>query len=145
MNIKILGTIVVIMGIAVGAFLTLGQEKVEGPKPIDPKNVVHKSINMKGMTCEACEIAIDKVIKEKGMVTVKSSSPDQRVEVEYDKTQTDIKTIMKSINRKGFTPVSYEDDKGIHELNASKKVEVKHEMKCGSGKCGGEGKCGGSK
>lgn len=136
MNIKILGTIIVTMGIAVGAFLYLGQGEAS-PKPIDPANVVHKTINMSGMTCEACEIAIDKVIKDKGMVKVKSSSPEQRVEVEYDKTQTDIKTIMSNINRKGFTPVSYEDEKGLHELNSSKKPEVKHEMKCGAGKCGG--------
>ncbi|PHR55727.1 MAG: hypothetical protein COA44_09735 [Arcobacter sp.] len=136
MNIKILGTIVVTMGIAVGAFLYLGQEET-GPKPIDPKNVVHKTINMKGMTCEACEIAIDRVIKDKGMVKVKSTSADQRVEVEYDKTQTDIDTIMKNINRKGFTPVSYADEKGLHDVNGSMKTEVKHEMKCGSGKCGG--------
>ena len=136
MNIKILGTIVVIIGIAVGAFLYLGQEP-QGPQPIDPKNVVHKTINMKGMTCESCEIAIDKVIKDKGMVNVKSSSTNQRVDVEYDKTQTDIKTIMKNINRKGFTTVSYEDEKGLHDLNGSMKTKVKHEMKCGDGKCGG--------
>ena len=144
MNIKILSAIVATIAIAAAIFVFLSQED-KGPKPIDPKNVISKTINMTGMTCEACEIAIDKVITDKGMVKVKSSSPDQRVEVEFDKTQTDIKTIMKAINRKGFTPVSYEDETGLHEVNGSKKVEAKHEMKCGSGKCGGEGKCGGSK
>lgn len=136
MNIKIISAIVVTMGIAVAAFLYLGQEEV-APKTIEPKNVVSKTINMSGMTCEACEIAIDKVITEKGMVKVKSSSPDQRVDVEFDKTQTDINTIMKNIKRKGFTPVSYEDENGLHELNVSNKTEAKHEMKCGAGKCGG--------
>lgn len=144
MNIKILGTIVVTMSIAVGVFLYLGQGE-EGPKPIKPENIVSKTINMSGMTCEACEIAIDKVHTDTGMVSVKSSSPDQRVEVEYDKTQTDIKTIMKAISKKGFTPVSYEDKDGVHDLNGSIQPEKKHEMKCGSGKCGGAGKCGGSK
>jgi len=143
MNMKIVGTIVIAIVISLGAFLYLGQKET-GVKPIDPRNVIHKSINMKGMTCEACEIAIDKVITEKGMVKVKSSSPNQRVEVEYDKTQTDIKTVMKNIKRKGFTPVSYEDEEGLHEINTSKKSEVKHEMKCGAGKCGGTGKCGGA-
>jgi len=142
MNKKVLMGILAAFLIAGGLYLLLTQES--GPKPIDPANVVKKTVNMSGMTCEACEIAIDKVITEKGMVKVKSSSPDQRVEVEFDKTQTDIQTVMKNIKRKGFTPVSYEDEDGLHELNSSKKVEAQHEMKCGSGKCGGAGKCGGS-
>ena len=136
MNIKIITTIVVTMAISVGAFIYLSEEKT-GPKPIELKNVVSKTINMKGMTCEACEIAFDKVVTETGMVKVKSSSPDQRVEVEFDKTQTSIETIMKNINRKGFTPVSYEDKDGLHDLNGSMKTDAKHEMKCGAGKCGG--------
>jgi len=144
MNIKILSAIVVTIALAISIFIFLPKED-KSPKPIDPKNVISKTINMTGMTCEACEIAIDKVIRDKGMVKVKSSSPDQKVEVQFDKTQTDIETIMKAINRKGFTPVSYEDESGLHELNSSKKVEAEHEMKCGSGKCGGAGKCGGSK
>ena len=66
-------------------------------------------------------------------------SADQKVEVEYDKTQTDIKTIMDAIQMKGFTPVSYEDANGLHEQNVS--INKEAEMKCGSGKCGA-GKCG---
>lgn len=135
---------VVTVAVAGALFIFTNQEE-KGPKVIDPANVISKKINMSGMTCEACEIAIDKIITDKGMVKVKSSSTDQRVEVEFDKTQTDIVTIMKAISRKGFTPVSYEDEKGLHELNASKTQAAKHEMKCGSGKCGGAGKCGGSK
>ena len=44
---------------------------------------------------------------------------------------------MKAIKKKGFAPVSYEAEKGLHELNASNASEAKHEMKCGAGKCGG--------
>jgi len=144
MNIKILSAIFVATVIAVISFMILSQDD-KGPKIIDPRNVISKTINMQGMTCEACEIAIDKVVNDTGMVKVKSSSSDQRVEVEFDKTQTDIKTIMQSINKKGFTPVSYEDENGLHDVNGTKKVQALHEMKCGAGKCGVAGKCGGSK
>lgn len=136
MNIKILTAMVATIAVAGALFVFTTQEEI-GPKAIDPVNVISKKINMSGMTCEACEIAIDKVITDKGMVKVKSSSPDQRVEVEFDKTQTDINTIMKAIQRKGFTPVSYEDENGLHDLNGTKVDAPKHEMKCGAGKCGG--------
>jgi hypothetical protein len=49
---------------------------------------------------------------------------------------------MKAIELKGFKPVSYEDEEGLHELVPSQKEAAEHEMKCGSGKCG-TGKCGG--
>ncbi len=128
--------------IITGAFVLVMQDGKPKEIIIDKKNVVTKTVNMSGMTCEACEIAIEKVGKDAGIVKVKASSPDQKVVVEFDKTQTDIHTIMKAIELKGFTPVSYEDEEGVHELVPTKTEETKHEMKCGSGKCG-TGKCGG--
>ncbi len=93
---------------------------------------------MKGMTCGHCEVAIEKIAQDKGVAKIKAKSDEQKVEVEYDKTQTDIKTIMDAIEMKGFTPVSYEDENGLHEQNVTEEVR---EMKCGDGKCGA-GKCG---
>lgn len=125
-----------------GALILVMQEGEPKEVVIDQANVVKKTVNMSGMTCDACEIAIEKVSKDPGVVKVTASSPDQKAVVEFDKTQTDIHTIMKAIEMKGFKPVSYEDEEGLHELNSSKTQEPKHEMKCGSGKCG-TGKCGG--
>lgn len=121
-----------------GAFVLVMQDGKPKEIVIDKKNIVKKTVNMSGMTCEACEIAIEKVSKNDGVVKVTASSPDQKAVVEFDKTQTDIHTIMKAIELKGFKPVSYEDEEGLHELAPSKSEEPKHEMKCGSGKCGGE-------
>ncbi len=134
---KMVFSVIALLLVATGLYFLIMQEK--GPKPIDPKNVVTKTVNMSGMTCRSCEIAIEKVSKNTGVVKIKASSPDQKAVVEYDQTQTDINAIMEAIEKKGFTPVSYEDEEGLHELNAS--VEEKHEMKCGDGKCG-SGKCG---
>ncbi len=135
--------IVIVIGLVLaGAYVLVTQEQASKAVVIKPENVVTKTVNMSGMTCEACEIAIEKVSKDTGVVKVSASSPDQKVVVEYDKSQTDITTIMKAIELKGFTPVSYEDEEGLHELNASEAKAVQHEMKCGGeGKCG-TGKCG---
>ncbi len=128
--------------VVTGAVILVMQEGKPKEVPIDQNNVVTKTVNMSGMTCEACEIAIEKVSQDSGVVKVTASSPDQKVVVEFDKTQTDIHTIMKAIELKGFTPVSYEDEEGVHELIPTKTEASTHEMKCGSGKCG-TGKCGG--
>ena len=139
MNIKVLGTMLATITVAGAIFFAIQSDTVEKPRPIDPANVVKSTINMKGMTCGHCEIAIEKIGQDKGVAKIKARSDDQKVEVEYDNTQTDIKTIMDAISMKGFTPVSYEDESGLHEQNATKD-EVR-EMKCGDGKCGA-GKCG---
>jgi len=128
--------------VVAGAFVLVMQESKPKEIVIDKANVVKKTVNMSGMTCEACEIAIEKVSKNPGVVKIEASSPDQKAVVEFDKTQTDIQTIMKAIELKGFKPVSYEDEEGLHELTPSKSEAPKHEMKCGTGKCG-TGKCGG--
>lgn len=134
MNIKILTSIVVTIAVA-GAIVFFSAVK-DGPKPIDPRNVVKTKVNMTGMTCGHCEVAIEKVGETAGVAKIKATSEDQRVDVEYDKTQTDINIIMKAIEMKGFTPVSYEDDKGLHELNTSTEKISEPKMKCGAGKCG---------
>jgi len=137
MNIKILMGIVAVFLIAGGIYILATQEELPKEIAVDPKNVVTKTVNMSGMTCEACEIAIEKVTEKPGVVKIKASSPDQKAVVEYDKTQTDIKTIMKAIELKGFKPVSYEDEEGLHELTPVQTEKAVPEMKCGAGKCGG--------
>src|SRR5210317_1675918 len=109
-----------------GALILVMQETEPKKVVIDQANVVKKTVNMSGMTCDACEIAIEKVSKNPGVVKVTASSPDQKAVVEFDKTQTDIHTIMKAIEMKGFKPVSYEDEEGLHELNSSKTQAPKH-------------------
>lgn len=140
MNIKILTTLAVAIVLTGTAVYFLGQET--GPRPIDPKDIVSSKINMTGMTCGHCEVAIDKVGENAGVAKIKADSEAQTVEVEYDKTQTDIHTIMKAIEMKGFTPLSYEDEAGLHELNVTSQEDSESQMKCGAGKCGSSGKCG---
>lgn len=142
MNKKVLLTLIAVILVAAGAYLLAIQEQTPKEIVIDPANVVTKTVNMSGMTCEACEIAIEKVSENDGVVKIKASSPNQTAIVEFDKTQTNIETIMKAIEMKGFKPVSYKDEDGLHELTPAKSEAPKHEMKCGAGKCGNAGKCG---
>ncbi len=132
-----IGTLLVVAGALVLLLLEGKPKEVI----VDKANIVKKTVNMSGMTCEACEIAIEKVASNPGVVKIEASSPEQKAVVEFDKTQTDIHTIMKAIELKGFKPVSYEDEEGLHELIPSETDNPAHEMKCGSGKCG-TGKCG---
>ena len=141
MNIKVLGSIFALIAVAGAIFFALQTNEVDKPRPIDPANVVKSTINMTGMTCGHCEVAIEKVGENRGVARIKAISTEQKVEVEYDTTQTDIKTIMDAIQMKGFTPVSYVDESGLHEQNVSTTETKEPEMKCGSGKCG-TGKCG---
>ena len=136
MNIKVLMGIVAAVIIAVAGYLLVTYE--EQPKIIDPVNVVKKTVNMSGMTCRSCEIALERISENTGVVNVKASSPEQKAIVEYDKTQTDIQTIIKALEMKGYTALSYEDEQGIHEQKPAPSKAPLHEMKCGEGKCGGQ-------
>jgi len=117
---------------------------------VDRTNVLKKTINIEGMTCAACEATVAKVGGEvDGVINISASTPKKHAIVEYDKTKTDIDTIMRAIGSTGYKPVSYDDKSGNHKVNG---IEVKaHTIetpkgkegaaKCGGGKCGA-GKCG---
>ena len=63
------------------------------------------------MTCKACEATVEKVGGEvKGVAFIKASTKQKTAIVEYDKSQTDIQSIMKAIGTTG-----YKDDYGLHQ------------------------------
>lgn len=124
----------------------------DSPKTIvvDKSNLLKNTIHIEGMTCQACEATVEKVGSDvKGVIRIKASTKDKKAIVEFDKSKTDIKTIMKAIATTGYKPVSYDDASGNH---ASGGMEIKGHQdkesasKCGGGKCGagkcGSGKCG---
>ena len=128
------------------AFIKSDQPKVVY---VDRASLFKSTINIEGMTCRACEATVEKVASEvDGVVSVKASTDKKRAIVEFDKSRTNIQTIMKAIGTTGYTPVSYQDKQGVHTV--SNLPKVKHEAdnnakcgdeKCGAGKCG-SGKCG---
>jgi len=118
---------------------------IPAPKIVDQKNLSKATINVEGMTCEACEKTINTITgREKGVSMVKASFMQKTAIVEFDKTQTDVRKIMNSIGSTGYKVLGYEDATGKHTLKTKKVTPHKVEatMKCGAGKCGASGKCG---
>ncbi|HFQ61920.1 MAG TPA: mercuric transport protein MerTP [Epsilonproteobacteria bacterium] len=125
-----------------------GDALIRSDKPntivVDKANLFKNTIHIEGMTCQACEATVEKVGSDvEGVISIKASTKDKRAIVEFDKSKTDIKTIMKAIGSTGYKPVSYEDKSGTH--NVSDIPVEKHKesttSKCSGGKCGA-GKCG---
>lgn len=101
---------------------------------IDKENVVKAVLNVDGMTCAGCEMAIQgNVEKMAGVLSVKASHTDKTTVIEYDKTQTNTKEIEKVISETGY--------KIFQESEKEALKEVPGTMKCAAGKCGA-GKCG---
>lgn len=66
-------------------------------------NIVMKTIDVKGMTCEGCEGAIvGYVTKLDGVVSSKASHVKESVIVKYDEAKIDIESIMKTISTSGY-------------------------------------------
>lgn len=130
-----------------------GDALIRSDKPktivVDKANLFKNTIHIEGMTCQACEATVEKVGSDvDGVISIKASTKDKRAIVEFDKSKTDIKTIMKAIGSTGYKPVSYEDKSGTHSVDTIQIETHQEEItgKCGSGKCGankcGAGKCG---
>lgn len=146
--------IVTIFSAVMLSFPYWGDSLIGGQKEkvivVDRSNVLTKVINIEGMTCAACEATVAKVGGDvDGVINITASTPKKHAIVEYDKTKTDIDTIMKAIGTTGYKPVSYEDEAGNHKAEGIKVKAHKKEKgasKCGDGKCGtgkcGSGKCG---
>ncbi|MDF1880064.1 heavy-metal-associated domain-containing protein [Sulfurimonas sp. MAG313] len=70
---------------------------------IKVSDIKKETINVDGMTCLGCEVTLEKSIsKIKGIASVKASSSQNNVLIEYDKTKTDRKAIIKAIQGSGY-------------------------------------------
>ena len=62
------------------------------------------SINVTGMKCGGCENTINTAVSAiDGVLSVKASHQDKRVDVEFDPDKTDIETIEDAIEDAGFS------------------------------------------
>jgi len=121
---------------------------------VKQENVLKSLVNIEGMTCAACEATVEKVSYDvDGVISAKASVDKKSAIIEYDKSKTDIQTIMQAIGTTGYQPVGYEDANGHHKVTNIKVKAHNSELKtlktdaagkCGGGKCGA-GKCGAGK
>lgn len=132
-NVIIFGVTVVMVVLAiVASSFYISNTIVEKDK--QQGKLVHKLIDIDGMTCEECEITIGEVgMKIKGVTKIFASSTHKQAFVEFNTSKTDLDTLMKAIRETGYRPL------GAKDVNASFKFEKLKEastMKCGAGKCG---------
>lgn len=73
---------------------------------VSQSNIVKHTFNVEGMTCAGCEAHVEsEVNKLDGILSVKASYENANIEVEHDKTKTDLAAIRKAINRTGYKVV----------------------------------------
>lgn len=73
---------------------------------VSQSNIVKHTFNVEGMTCAGCEAHVEsEVNKLDGILFVKASYENANIEVEHDKTKTDLAAIRKAINRTGYKVV----------------------------------------
>ncbi len=129
---------------------TLIKSDKEKVTVVNKADLFKSRINIEGMTCPTCEATVERIGGDvEGVVSIKASTKEKSAIVEFDRTKTDIETIMKAIGSSGYKPVSYEDSEGKHEVKDISVSKDKPKTKCSADKCGtgkcSNGKCGDSK
>jgi len=77
-------------------------------KSIDPANIETVEITVTGMTCNHCEMTIQKAVKAlPGVQDVKASHVDEVAIICFDKTQTTVDEMKAAIADKGYEPGEY--------------------------------------
>jgi len=73
---------------------------------VDKSNLQRISIDIKGMTCTACEDHINHSVNElNGILDISSSYENGNSEIEFDDSKTTIEEIEKTINKTGYRVV----------------------------------------
>lgn len=117
--------IVTVFAAVMLSFPLWGGALIKSNKPktfvVNKKNILTKEINIEGMSCQACEATVEKVGRDiEGVVSIKASVNKKRAIVSYDKSKTDVKSIMHAIGTTGYKPVGYEDETGKHKIEDMK-------------------------
>lgn len=72
-------------------------------------DLIQTTIEIEGMTCDACQEHVDHAINElEGIVSVKTSYSLENTIVEFDKTKTDLEEIRNAINSTGYKAIDHE-------------------------------------
>ena len=93
-----------IAAIIVGAASLAGVALIGTSSASDvPAETVTKVIDVEGMTCGGCELAVKRAVgKLEGVDSVKASHEDGRAEVTYDPGKVTIEQIVEAIEKLGY-------------------------------------------
>ncbi len=70
----------------------------------DTQNIQEVDVNIKGMTCESCNLHVEHMVFElPGILSAKANFKTGKAVVKFDKSQVNTDSIMKAINRTGYS------------------------------------------
>ncbi|MCW0482437.1 heavy-metal-associated domain-containing protein [Gaoshiqia sediminis] len=87
--------------------ISCGQKQVKESEAITPTASVELVYRVEGMTCDHCEMSIQKGVNElKGISTVEANHEDSTTRVVFDPTKTSEKEIVSAIEKRGYKVVA---------------------------------------
>lgn len=86
--------------------ISCGQKQAKEPQAIQATAPVELVYQVEGMTCDHCEMSIQKGVNElKGITTVEADHEDSTTRVVFDPTKTSEKEIIAAIEKRGYKVV----------------------------------------
>ena len=96
-------TLIVLLIAFVFAACSSKQKKKAADEPVTKVELVY---HVEGMTCDHCEMSIQKGVNElNGIITVEANYEDSTARVVFDPSQTDQKQIAQAIEKRGYKVV----------------------------------------
>ena len=94
----------VILLSAVVLLLSCGQKTVKEAETLTPTVQVEIVFHVEGMTCDHCEMSVQKSVSElKGVSLVEANHEDSTTLVSFDPEKTTEKEIISAIEKRGYT------------------------------------------
>ena len=76
---------------------------------VESDNIQTANFNLKGMTCESCESAVNSELsKVNGVIETKTSYAKGTTTIKFDKSKTSIEQLKKAISQTGYKLTNYE-------------------------------------
>ncbi len=76
---------------------------------VESDNIQTANFNLKGMTCESCESAVNSELsKVNGVIETKTSYAKGTTAIKFDKSKTSIEQLKKAISQTGYKLTNYE-------------------------------------
>jgi len=105
---------ITVFAAAMLSFPSWGDSLIKNTQPrvlvVDEKNILKNTIAIEGMTCAACEVTVEKVGGGvEGVISIKASALNKHAIIQFDKSKTDIDTIIHAIETTGYTSKKYNE------------------------------------
>lgn len=84
-------------------------EKAVNTEIVEVKNIQELDVNIKGMTCESCNLHVEhEVFELPGIISAKADYSTGKAIVKFDKSKTSADSVLAAINKTGYRVVDFE-------------------------------------